>query len=450
VLLYNINRKIVKTVIVPLADLLMHTSLKKFYNQIKDMNCWSKSEIAEWQNKKLTQVIEYAYRNTDYYKNLFDDNNIVPSDIKNINDLKYIPILTKNTLRDKFPQFISKQINNFPYKKGHTGGSTGNPSPYYQSYDSWSFINANTWYNWEKMGYRYSDPFLALGSSSLYVEHKSSLKHIIYYRLKGKIAVNGINMSDETCASYVDLIKKKHIHFLYGYASSLYLLAKYVIKNNINLEIMCCFPTSEVLTDNYRKTIQEAFNCNIMDCYGANDGGICAFSNVPGFYEVGYNSIVRLKENGDNNSGEALLTDLFNIATPLINYQVGDNIIIDDDINKSYQYNGQIINSVLGRTSDIITLGNGRVLTGPGFTILFKDIPVEYYCLEKISDYELICWLIKLNDYNSFYDDLILSTLNKQAGPDIKITIKETKSPYLAKSGKRKYFIDSTLNSNSI
>ena len=81
-LLYNINRKIVKTVIIPLADLLMHTSLKKFYNHIKDMHCWSKSEIAEWQNKKLTQLIEYAYRNTDYYKNLFDENNIVPSDIK--------------------------------------------------------------------------------------------------------------------------------------------------------------------------------------------------------------------------------------------------------------------------------------------------------------------------------------------------------------------------------
>ena len=46
------------------------------------MHCWSKSEIAEWQNKKLTQLIEYAYRNTDYYKNLFDENNIVPSDIK--------------------------------------------------------------------------------------------------------------------------------------------------------------------------------------------------------------------------------------------------------------------------------------------------------------------------------------------------------------------------------
>jgi len=291
---------------------------------------------------------------------------------------------------------------------------------------------------------------LALGSSSLYVEHKSSIKHIIYYKLKGKIAVNGINMSDDTCNSYINLIKKKHIHFLYGYASSLYLLAKFVIKNNIYLEIKCCFPTSEVLTDKYRNTIQEAFHCDIMDCYGANDGGVSAFSYMPGFYEVGYNCIVRLKDLGEDNSGDALLTDLFNTATPLINYQVGDKIIIDNELNKSYKYNGQIINKILGRTSDIITLGNGRVLTGPGFTILFKDIPVEYYCIEKINDYELICWLIKLDDYNSYYDDLIMNTLRKQAGPNIKINIKETTTPFISQSGKRKYFIDSTKSSDSI
>jgi len=441
---------LIKYLIIPLADKIMHTSIKKSYNQIFSMQKWNSSEINEWQNYRLRELIDYAYKNTEYYKKLLDSIGLIPSDIKTADDLKYIPVLTKSVLRDNFSKFISKELNFIPHIKSHTGGSTGNPSSYYQSNESWSFVSANTWYNWGKMGYRYSDPYLALGSSSLYVEHKSSIKHIIYYKLKGKIAVNGINMSDDTCNSYINLIKKKHIHFLYGYASSLYLLAKFVIKNNIYLEIKCCFPTSEVLTDKYRNTIQEAFHCDIMDCYGANDGGVSAFSYMPGFYEVGYNCIVRLKDLGEDNSGDALLTDLFNTATPLINYQVGDKIIIDNELNKSYKYNGQIINKILGRTSDIITLGNGRVLTGPGFTILFKDIPVEYYCIEKINDYELICWLIKLDDYNSYYDDLIMNTLRKQAGPNIKINIKETTTPFISQSGKRKYFIDSTKSSDSI
>jgi len=140
------------------------------------------------------------------------------------------------------------------------------------------------------------------------------------------------------------------------------------------------------------------------------------------------------------------LTDLFNIATPLINYQVGDQIVIDQRTNASYVYNGQIINGILGRTSDIIILGNGRKLTGPGFTILFKDIPVEYYCIEKVSDYELICWLIKLDSFNDQHDKLILNTIGKQAGSDIKISIKEISMPFLSKSGKRIYFIDRNFN----
>lgn len=441
----NISSTISKNLIIPLADKIMHTSIKKSYNQILGMHKWNSSEVTEWQNNRLLKLIDYAYKNTEYYKELLDSSGIIPSDIKTTNDLKYIPILTKSVLRDNFSKFISKEINNIPHIKGHTGGSTGNPSPYYQSRNSWSFINANTWYNWEKMGYKYSEPFLALGSSSLYVAHKSSIKHIIYYKLKGKIAVNGINISDSTCASYIELINKKKIRFLYGYASSLYLLAQYVLKYGLKVEIKCCFPTSEVLTKQYRETIQNAFKCNIMDCYGANDGGVNAFSFVPGFYEVGYNSIVRLSDNSNNTSGDALLTDLFNIATPLINYQVGDQIIIDQKNNETYAYNGQVINGILGRTSDIITLGNGRKLTGPGFTILFKDIPVEYYCIEKVTDYELICWIIKLSSFNDQHKKLILDTIAKQAGNDIKISIKDISSPFLSKSGKRIYFIDRTI-----
>jgi len=437
---------IIKYFIIPLADKTMHTSIKKYYNQILAMRKWSSSEIYEWQNRRLRELIDYAYKNTEYYKKLMDRIGMIPSDINSTEDLKYIPKLTKIILRENFSEFISKEISNIHHIKSYTGGSTGNPSPYYQSRNSWSFINANTWYNWEKMGYKYSEPFLALGSSSLYVNHKSSLKHLLYYKLKGKIAVNGINMSDSTCESYIQLIKKKKIRFLYGYASSLYLLAKYAIKNGLNVEIKCCFPTSEVLTKQYRDTIQNAFKCNIMDCYGANDGGVNAFSSILGFYEVGYNSIVKLSDNCNNTIGDALLTDLFNIATPLINYQVGDQIVIDQRTNASYVYNGQIINGILGRTSDIIILGNGRKLTGPGFTILFKDIPVEYYCIEKVSDYELICWLIKLDSFNDQHDKLILNTIGKQAGSDIKISIKEISMPFLSKSGKRIYFIDRNFN----
>ena len=63
-------------------------------------------------------------------------------------------------------------------------------------------------------------------------------------------------------------------------------------------------------------------------------------------------------------------------------------------------HNGQAINKVFGRTSDVIRLENGRVLTGPGFTILFKDMPVEAYSIEKNGENSIKCYIKRQTDYN--------------------------------------------------
>lgn len=311
--------------------------------------------------------------------------------------------------------------------------------------NSWNFINANYINHWDKTNYNYGDKYITLGSSSLFVNKKPSLQHKIYYYLKGKIGLNGINMSNEVCKNYLNFIKKKKINYIYGYASAIYILAKYALENNLNININACFPTSEILTELYRESIIKAFSCEIVNCYGAHDGGITAFEHKKGYFEVGYNTIIRLKEKDKNNTGSALLTDLFNYAMPLINYKLGDELQINEEKNNMFLYNGQIINKLLGRTSEIIKLENGRILTGPGFTILFKDISVEYYCIEKTSPNSIICWIIKLPEYNYIQENLIMHTLKKQVGKEIDIKIQETNKPFLNNSGKRQYFKDSTL-----
>lgn len=433
--------KILMNTVMPVADILMHTDIIYFYKKIIKMRQWSKEEYDNWQNIKLQMLLNHAYNNTVYYNNLFNKINIEPRDIKSRDDLKVIPVLTKNIIRDNFYDIIPKNINMIHYKKSSTGGSTGDPLVYYQDNKSWSFCNANNIINWERTGYQYGKKFIALGSTSLFVNKSSSLKHKIYYKLKNKIGLNGVNMSDEVCSDYVNLLQKEKINYIYGYASSIYLLAKYVLKKQEDVNIHACFTTSEVLKDSFRKTIKSAFDCNIVDCYGANDGGISAFARKKGFFEVGYNCIVRQEEAYDNGIGPALLTDLFNYAMPLINYKIGDVIQIEEKNNINYPYNGQIINKVMGRTSELLTLANGRTLTGPGFTVLFSAIPVEYYCIEKVDKNSLVCWIMKLPNFTESHEQIILETIQKQAGTGINIEIKETNQPFITKSGKRLYFI---------
>lgn len=435
----KINSFFLKNIVLPLGDLIMKTNI---YSSLKinyKLSNRTKEEIKDWQLNELKKILTHAYKNTVYYKKIFDQINFKPYNIQSIEELSIIPVLTKKIIRENFNDLIPTNIGNIPHIKQSTGGSSGTPLVFLLDKNSWSFTNANTIFSWEKSNFNYGQKYIALGSTSLFLNKKKSLKHLIFYKLKNKIGLNGVNMSPEVCANYFQIIKNKKIKYIYGYASSIYLLADFAIKNNIKTNIKICFPTSEILTDNYRETIQKAFNCKIIDCYGASDGGITAFSYKKGYYEVGYNTIVN-QIDITNNSGKIILTDLFNYAMPLINYELGDNVLIDSEKNINYNYNGQIINKINGRVSDVLHLGNGAILTGPGFTILFKDLPVLSYRIEKINDFHIKCFVRKMDSFSSEHEEKIIETLKYQCGLDIQISIEYINQEEISANGKSLYF----------
>ena len=431
---------LIKRFVLPFADIIMNTKVSYYLGLIKKISKYSKKELKEWQLNQLHELLNHAYHNTNYYKNLFNTHGIVPDDINRFEDLRKIPILTKKIIKDNYQDLIPTNINKINYTSASTGGSSGDPLKYLLDKNSWSFQTALNIYFWEKTSYNYGDSYLALGSTSLFVNKKRSLKHEIYYWIKGKYGINGINLSDDAIKQCLDFIKNKKIKYLYGYASSLYLIAKYVEKNKINIDIKVCFPTSEVLTQVYRDTIKNVFKCEIIDSYGASDGGVSAYEIIDGYYFVGYNSIVNTQ--GMGKEGEDIyLVDLFNYAMPFINYEVGDAISFSQEVDFD-DYNGQYFNKIFGRTSDIIELKNGRKLTGPGFTIIFKDLPVEKYSIQKDGLNSLIINVKKTNGYKKNHEDIILSSVKNMAGEDCNISINYNNTFELSNSGKHKYIMN--------
>ena len=424
-------------IVFPLADKVMKTKLMYYYHKIKQMEKWSAVEIENWQFENLKKLIAYAYENTVYYKELFDRIQIKPEDIRTTSDLSKIPFLTRELILENFDKLVSKKVKTIPHIQVMTGGTTGTPMTYLLDKISWSFSNADYIVNWEKAGFKFGDKHVALGGSSIFGGHGSSLKHIIYYGLKGKIKLDGMNLSDEVLKSYVDLIKKKRIKYIYGYASSIYLLAKYVATHKISLKINACFPTSEILTDNYREAILEAFNCKIVNCYGAHDGGITAFEHKRDTFEVGYNVFIRVQTN--KTKGPILLTNLLNYAMPMINYQLGDEVKIKESTSG---YNGQVIEKVYGRIPDIIRLDNGRILTGFGFFSRVFSLPVKAWSLEKKKKNTLLCKVIKQHGYDESDEETLITKLKEYAGEDVTIEVKYFDKFKLTPSGKRNYYLN--------
>lgn len=427
----------------PVSDVLFHTHVSKWYSAIGKMLAWTPERVLAWQTDRMKALVADAYQYSAYYRRLFDSLTLKPEDIQSLQDLEKIPPLTKEIIREHYDEILLRGKPGLHYRHTSTGGSTGNPTRYVKDNDSWGFDNAFNFRMWKQTGYRLGDRFLALGSSSLFPTTKRSVLHDLYYGIRGKIPFNAMNLSAERLAECVDLIRRKGIHYIYGYASSIFLLAKYVEENHLesSIRIKACFPTSEILTDTYRSTMERVFGCVVSDMYGAHDGGIVAHC-IKGGYKVGYNCIVQIEDSSD--SGPALLTDVTSTAFPFIRYKLGDELTLGEGYSSFY--NGQVLAGVLGRTSDVIELENGRVLTGPGFTVLFSKLDVQGYRIYKSGINEITVEIVKGKNFTEEQEKLMVDTMHKHAGDDCSIRVKYADKLQNRVNGKNLFFLSENVS----
>ncbi|MCO5383595.1 MAG: hypothetical protein NHB15_17230 [Methanosarcina barkeri] len=103
---------------------------RTFYPNYKKLiqNQWkSYDELKKEQELQLRQMINFSYNNVPYYHRLFRDLKLSPEDIKSIEDLEKLPILTKNIIKQNWDEFLPLNLKNMSYYNLTTGGSTGSP-----------------------------------------------------------------------------------------------------------------------------------------------------------------------------------------------------------------------------------------------------------------------------------------------------------------------------------
>lgn len=436
----KIKEKLLLNVLLPISERMIGTNAHTWYRQIGLMSNWSADQLAEWQNSQLKEFVKHAYYHTVYYKNLFDSLGLTPADIQSTEDLKKLPVINKAIINAHYDELIPDNIQQFKYRKGKTGGTTGEPMLYLCDENTWGYVTAAKIFHWKRAGYHYGDKFVAMGSSSLFSQ-KPSMVRRIYDKLRNEYPMNAVNLTDDLCKKYVETIKREHIHYLYGYAAALFTFTKYVKDNDVDLtQIKAVFSTSENLTDYYRKIMEETYQCKVMDCYGARDAGITAYESKRGVYQVGYNVIAEVVDEIAPNTGSLLSTNFLNYSFPLIRYQFGDEVELAPSINEN-EYNGQVIKHVMGRTSDVMRLGNGHHLTATGFSMIMKEFDVVAFDFQKLGDLKLLLRIQPIPDkYTKDQEDKIKETFVRYIGEDCSLDIEYVEKFDPLKNGKRRYF----------
>lgn len=438
-----------------IVDYFRDTEARKMLTEYNKSQWYPSDRIKEMEWLNLKHILNHAYLNVKYYKEIFEGMKIIPDDIRTMDDFRRLPVLTKDIIRERNKDLLAKNMDEYNPIKKFTGGSTGHPLSFYMDKKTHSAQWATIYRQWITAGYVPGNKIVHLGGPSI-VPSFTNYKKIIYQKINNWKFFSSFELDDEKMKSWVKYIKRNRIKFIHGYSSSTYLFAKYCKRNNIDIKFDSIITSSEPMYPEYREAIQKIFKCEVFDLYGANDGGGFAFEceKHSGLHTVSEKALIEIIKDdntpaGFNESGEMVFTDFINHSMPFIRYKVGDFATVGPE--KCTCGRGlPLIKDIKGRSHEFVVDGKGTKVHGAYFNRLVKgkNWINGFHVVQERKD--LMILYLK-GDFNNVDSDINeMKELLEKKFIGVKIEIKKTYELPLSRSGKFTFIENKTLKEEKI
>lgn len=97
--------------------------MSKYFNEA--IETASREELTKIQNERLVATVKRVYENVAPYRKKMEEAGLTPDDIKSIDDLHKLPFVTKNDLRDAYPDGMLAAPKSECVRIHSTSGTTG-------------------------------------------------------------------------------------------------------------------------------------------------------------------------------------------------------------------------------------------------------------------------------------------------------------------------------------
>lgn len=94
----------------------------------KNKECMSRDAMHELQSKRLQKLVTLVYHNVPFYRNKMQELDLLPDDIRSIDDIVKLPFTTKQDLRDNYPYGFLAAPRSEIVRVHASSGTTGNPT----------------------------------------------------------------------------------------------------------------------------------------------------------------------------------------------------------------------------------------------------------------------------------------------------------------------------------
>jgi phenylacetate-CoA ligase len=434
--------------IIPLGRRVKGSQVGKYYDFLLKTEKMDRNRILQNKTDWLRNLLRYTKNNVPHYANIFQTKEI------DINGdpwkaLSQIPVLTKKEIQRNQDMLVSRNPTIGVLIPNSTGGSTGEPLIFYTTRKQNDYTDANILRHYHWVGWNPGQKHAFLWGAER--DHK------IHTRI-GKlnawarryIWLNSFQMSHARMMSYHDSLMKYRPRILIGYASALFMFARFLENNNLDIPPLLGIQSSaEKLYDWQREKIEDVFRTSVYDRYGCREVGNIAHEceNHEGMHvseEILHVEILDGDEPVNRNEeGDIVVTSLTNYGFPFIRYRIGDRAVLSDiDGVCSCGRTTQKITSVAGRSSDIFHFSNGLSVHGEFFTHLFYGLPsVKQFQVIQESVSYIEIFIVPTNTLKDVPIDRIRNEIFNWIGQSIEIRFisKDVIEP--TKTGKHRFTI---------
>ncbi len=374
-------------------------------NYLNKSQFWSHHKLRELQFQKLHMLLEHAYLNVPYYRNLFKEIGAKPEDIRDFNDFKLIPIITKDIIRKNFEDLMALNLSKDEFLPNSTGGSDGEPLNFYQDrqFENWAAAaRIRGWYN--IAGCEDGDSCAVLwGAMRDVKEDYSLIERVQIFFRDGLIPINAFNLSNERMLLFLKYCQLLRPKLLRGYVTAIRELAAFIEEYKLNFPplkgvILC----AETVDPDVQVYIERILNAPAYNTYGGRELSLiameCSERNLHEVSENNYIEFEKIDLTGYQEAGNIIVTNLNNYAMPFIRYRIGD-IGIPGSVDCCNCGRGlPVIDKIIGRTTEVFVFYDGTKSVGEMFIHLMKDFDIKEYQFVQVSDAKVVL-RIKTEDY---------------------------------------------------
>jgi len=418
----------------------------------------SREELEELQLKKLQKIVKRVYDNVPYYHKKYNELNVFPEDIQQLEDIQKLPLTTKDDLREAYPFKIFAVDQKKIIEIHSSSGTSGKPviSGYTKKdLDLWSEVVAR---GLTMMGIDENDVIQNTHGYGLFTGGFG-----IHYGSQ-KIGATVIPISTGQSRRQIEILKDlKTTVFIFTPSYGIYLgeLAKEegIDLKNINLKAIGF--GAEMWTEEMRNKIEKTFHAPAYNIYGLTEligPGVAmeckAQNGLHVSEDIFYPEIIDSKTEevlGENKEGELVITNLEREGMAIIRFRTKDISSITHEPCFCGRTTARI-SKIKGRTDDMIKVKGVSIFPSQVEKALLKVNNIE-------PNYQIIVRRPKLMDEieikveaskELFFDEIkemirvkrmIKDYIENETGLIFKVSIVEPKS--LPRSdGKAKRVID--------